>query len=105
MVMPMMPAAPAVQNRRGERGRAREDVNQLPETAAMPIVVSGENVSGITLVTRRGGRVNGRFVADTGVVRPLPRGLQRHAALDGARRPSMQMSGGSGNDADFQLGG
>lgn len=67
----------------------------------MPIVVGGDDISGISLVTRRGGRLRGQFVADTGVVRPLPRGL-RVTVRSSAQ--GLQMTGGS-SDTDFQLAG
>jgi hypothetical protein len=79
-------------------------LNRLPETASQPLVVTSEGVSGVTLSTRRGGRVTGRFVADTGVTRPLPRGLQ--VALRSASAGSMQMTLNGGNDTgEFQLVG
>ena len=108
MVMPMGPpfALPTSGSFAEPREAVRERMlNQLPETAAMPIVVSSEDISGITLATRRGGRVNGQFVADTGVARPLPRGLHVTLRSAGPGGASLQMSGGSGNDADFQLAG
>jgi Carboxypeptidase regulatory-like domain len=106
MVMPMMSTTfPPFKTDEAKETVRERMMNQLPETAAMPIVVSGENVSGITLATRRGGRVQGRFVADTGVVRPLPSGLHVTLRSAGPGGASLQMSGGSGNDADFQLAG
>jgi Carboxypeptidase regulatory-like domain len=75
-------------------------LDRMPETAAMPIVVNGEDLSGISLVTQRGGRLRGQFVADTGVVRPLPRGL-RVTVRTSAQ--GLQMTGGT--DTDFQLAG
>jgi hypothetical protein len=105
MVMPMIPPFPPFKTDEAKETVRERMMNQLPETAAMPIVVSGENVSGITLATRRGGRVQGRFVADTGVVRPLPSGLHVTLRSAGPGGASLQMSGGSGNDADFQLAG
>ena len=70
----------------------------------MPVVVTSEGVSGITLSTRRGGRVTGRFVADTGVTRPLPTGLI--ARLRSSGPGNMQMTMNGGNDTiDFQLAG
>jgi hypothetical protein len=69
----------------------------------MQLVVTSEGVSGVTLSTRRGGRVNGRFVADTGVARQLPRGLQ--VALRSSGQGNMQMTMNGGNDTDFQLAG
>jgi hypothetical protein len=77
---------------------------QLPETASMPLVIGSEGVSGITLSTRRGGRVVGRFVADAGVARPLPTGLV--ARLRSSGPGNMQMTMNGGNDSlDFQLAG
>jgi hypothetical protein len=79
-------------------------LNRLPETGSTPITVTSEGLSGITVTTRRGGRLSGRFVADTGVVRPLPTGLRvtlRSAAPGGM---GLQMSG-AGNSNDFQLAG
>ena len=67
----------------------------------MQLAVTSEGVSGITLSTRRGGRVNGRFVADTGVVRPLPDGLS--VALRGSGAGNRAMHMGGTNDSDFQL--
>ena len=56
--------------------REMQDVMERgPETAFLPIVVAGEDISGIALTTRRGGVLSGTFVADSGVVRPLPQGL------------------------------
>jgi hypothetical protein len=80
----------------------REMLNRMPETAAMPLVVTSEGVSGITLSTRRGGRLIGRFVADSGVTRPLPTGLI--ARLRSTGHGNMQVTMNGGNDTgDFQL--
>jgi len=49
---------------------------QPPETGSMPLTVTSDGVSGITLTTRPGGRITGRFVPDTGVTQPVPRSLQ-----------------------------
>lgn len=79
-------------------------LNRLPETASIPLVVPTEGVSGVTLSTRRGGRVNGRFVADTGVARQLPKGLQ--VALRSSEPNNMHMTIAGDNDTgDFQLAG
>ena len=70
----------------------------------MQLVVTSEGVSGITLSTRRGGRVNGRFVADTGVVETVAEGSSAWPCA----RPApgnMQMHMNGGNDTDFQLAG
>jgi hypothetical protein len=78
-------------------------LNRMPETASLQLAVTSEGVSGITLNTRRGGRVNGRFVADTGVVRPLPTNLS--VALRGSGPGNRAMHMGGTNDVDFQLAG
>jgi hypothetical protein len=80
-------------------------MSRMPETASMPLVVTSEGLSGITLTTRRGGRVTGRFIADTGVTRPLATGLI--ARLRSSSSPGgMQMTMNGGNDTgDFQLAG
>jgi hypothetical protein len=75
---------------------------QPPESASMPLTVTSEGISGITLTTRRGGRVIGRIVADTGVTRPLPRGLQ--VRLQSPSPGNMMMSLNSGSE-QFQLVG
>ena len=79
-------------------------LNRLPETAAVPLVVTSEGVSGITLSTRRGGRLVGRFVADTGVARPLPTGLIARLRSSGPGGMQMTMNGGNDKE-DFQLAG
>jgi hypothetical protein len=76
---------------------------QPPETAAMPLVVTSEGLSGIALSTRPGGRINGRFVADTGVTRPLPTGLHVTLRALGPGQMTMNMNGGNGDS--FQLVG
>ena len=103
MVMPTVSGLPTS----GSFAESREDVRdrmfrELPETATLPVVVSGEDVSDVTLVTRRAGRISGQFVADTGVGRPLPTSLRvmwRSAGQGGG----MTMNGGG--DATFQLAG
>jgi hypothetical protein len=46
------------------------------EIASMPVVVADDDLTGLTLVTERPGRVQGRFVVDAGVRRPLPQDLE-----------------------------
>ena len=79
-------------------------LNRLPETASMQLVVTSEGVSGVTLSTRRGGRVTGRFVADTGVTRALPTGLVVRLRSSGPGNMQMTMNGGNDSE-DFQLAG
>jgi len=45
------------------------------EIASMPLLVGDDDVSGVALVTERPGRIQGRFVVDAGVSRPLPQDL------------------------------
>jgi hypothetical protein len=78
-------------------------LNRLPEMASMPLTVTNEGISGITLSTTRGGRVNGRIVADTGVARALPTGLQVALRSVGPGNMTMNMNGGGRED--FQLSG
>jgi hypothetical protein len=79
-------------------------LNRMPETAAMQLVVTEQGLSGVTLSTRRGGRVSGRFVADTGITRLLPTGLI--ARLRSLSPGNMQMTMNGGNDSmEFQLAG
>jgi hypothetical protein len=47
-----------------------------PEGVTIPLVVADADISDLTLVTRPGGVLAGRFVPDAGVVQPLPAGLR-----------------------------
>ena len=81
----------------------REIMERGPETATMSIVVAGDNVSDLALTTRRGGVLVGTFVADAGVVRPLPNGVSAVVRpAKGGGGPSM-MQGGRGSG--FRLAG
>jgi len=77
-------------------------VFEPPETASMPLSVTSEGISGITLSTRRGGHINGRIVADTGVTQPLPQGV--HVQLQSSNPGNMMMSLNDRSD-QFQLAG
>ena len=82
---------------------AAQMARQMPEQAAMPLVVNGDDISGLTLVTNRASVLTGSIVADTGVSKPLPRNVrvtQRSVASGGT-----SMSMGSMNETDFQLVG
>ena len=104
MLPPRLPDTP-ISGTFGASPEARREqmLNNVPETAALPIVVAAEDISGVSLVTRRGGRIKGQFVADTGVSRPLPKGLRVTLRSPAPGQVTMQMSGG--NDTDFQLAG
>jgi len=71
----------------------REIMEKGPETASMSIVVAGDNVSDLSLTTRRGGVLAGSFVADAGVVRNLPTGMSADVrpAKGGSGAPMMQL--------------
>ncbi len=81
----------------------REIMERGPETATMSIVVAGDNVSDLALTTRRGGALAGTFVADVGVVRPLPNRVSAEARpAKGGGGPSMTQGGAS---SAFRLAG
>jgi hypothetical protein len=48
----------------------------MPEMAFLPLVVTGDDVTGLTLAANAGGSVEGSYVADAGVTSPLPGGLE-----------------------------
>jgi hypothetical protein len=76
-------------------------VRRMPEQAAMPIVVSGDDINGLTLVTRRASVLSGSFVADAGVSRPLPRNVRvSQRSVDGS---GMNMTMGMSDDSQFQM--
>jgi hypothetical protein len=80
-----------------------DPLSAMPETATMPVVIAGDDMSGITLVTGKGGTITGRFVADTGVVAPLPTGLRVNVRASHRGGVSMTLGGGTSNE--FKLGG
>jgi hypothetical protein len=89
---------------RVSREAMREQMlNRLPETASLQINVTSDGVSGVTLNTRRGGRVTGRYVADTGVSRPLPTDLGIALRGSAPGNAAMHMTGATA--ADFELAG
>jgi hypothetical protein len=54
------------------------------ETASLPVTIAGQDVSGLTLVTRPRPMLSGRFVAAPGVRQPLPAGLSMIALAQGS---------------------
>lgn len=48
----------------------------VPETVSTPVVITGEDVSGISLVTVRPSTLKGEIVAAPGVTSPLPRNVR-----------------------------
>jgi Carboxypeptidase regulatory-like domain len=107
MLPPQMPDPAILAARQASRAGVRgggppPPLFEPPETASMPITVTSEGISGITLSTRRGGRITGRIVADTGVTRPLPQGI--HVTLQSSGAGNMMMSLNDGSE-QFQMAG
>lgn len=101
MVMPG-PVGPDVFGTSNGPQTPGEMMRRMPEQVATQLVVNGDDVSGITLVTRAGSVLNGSFVADYGVTTPLPRGL-RISPRSTTMGVAMTMGNGSGGE--FQLVG
>jgi hypothetical protein len=75
----------------------REIMERGPETAFLPLVVTGDDIPDIALTTRRGGSLSGTFVTDSGVVRALPRGLSAEARPAGGGSAMSTTQRGMGN--------
>jgi hypothetical protein len=86
----------------GPNRAMQEIMERGPETASMAIVVAGDDMTDLALTTRRGGVLSGTFVAEAGVVRPLPQGLSAQARTASAGGMSLAQ-GGRGNG--FRLAG
>jgi hypothetical protein len=84
-----------------ETGQVRAVTSSLPETAAMPVVVTGGDLTGLTLTTGSGGTIEGTFVADRGVTQPLPERLEATARSALTSDSMMHFGGGS----TFRLSG
>lgn len=80
----------------------RDMLSRVPESVAMPLVVNGDDINDLTMVTRPPAVLNGSFVADTGVTRRLPQGLRVSARSNGV---GMIMTMGSSDPAGFQMVG
>jgi hypothetical protein len=68
----------------------------------MPITIGGDDVTGVTLVTGRGGTVRGTFAPDAGAARPLPRGLGVNAR---STRTGMTISPSTVSGNRFEVSG
>jgi hypothetical protein len=79
----------------------REMIKRIPESTATPIIVNGDDISDVTLVTRPPAVLNGSFVPDTGVTRRLPQGLRVTVRSIGL---GMMMTMGIGQDSFQMLG-
>jgi carboxypeptidase family protein len=77
-------------------------LSRVPESGSMPIVVNGDDITDVTMVTRPPAVVSGSFVADTGVTRRLPQGLRVNAS---SPNMGMLMTLGNGGDGGFQMVG
>jgi hypothetical protein len=75
----------------------QEIMERGPETAFLPLVVTGDDISDIALTTRPGGSLSGTFVPDSGVVRALPQGLSAEVRPAGGGTGMSMMQGGKGN--------
>jgi hypothetical protein len=88
------PATPVTFSSRDDVARQMgEMLWRIPESVSMPIVVTGDDVSGLTLVTRTPGMLEVSIVPDAGVTRPLPTGLRVSAASTHAGGMSMFAGG------------
>ena len=74
----------------------REIMERGPETASMPLIVTGDHVSDLALTTRHGGMLSGSFEADSGVVRALPTGLSAGVRPASSSSGMSMMQHGSG---------
>jgi hypothetical protein len=73
--------------------------NEPTEVASMPITIGSDDLSGVSLVTAKPATMRGRFVADAGVTRALPTGLEIVAV--GAKAGGTVLS--SSSDPVFEL--
>jgi hypothetical protein len=110
MVHPAFPDAFAVvRTTDGSAGVLNPDTGQVramtmppvPETAAIPIVVTEADVTGLTMTTGSGGSIEGTFVADRGVTQRLPERLEATARSGTSGDSVMRLSG----DGTFRLMG
>jgi hypothetical protein len=80
----------------------RDMLSRVPESVAMPLVVNGDDINDLTMVTRPPAVLNGSFVTDNGVTRRLPQGLRVSAR---SLNMGMVMTMGSSDPAGFQMVG
>ena len=80
----------------------RDMLSRVPESVAMPLVVTGDDINDITMVTRPPAVLSGSFVADTGVTRRLPQGLRLNARSFSV---GMSMTMGNADGSGFQMVG
>jgi carboxypeptidase family protein len=80
----------------------RDMLSRVPESVAMPLVVNGDDINDITMVTRPPAVLNGSFVADSGVTRRLPQGLRVNARSFSV---GTSMTMGNSDGSGFQMVG
>jgi hypothetical protein len=76
---------------------------RIPESVTMPLTIAGDDVIGLSLATRSAGMLVGRFITDSGVVKPLPTGLR--VSMNNGYAGGMRMSMAMGTREDFRLAG
>jgi hypothetical protein len=89
--------------RSGPNKMMQDIMERGPETASMPVVITGDDVADLTLTTRRGGALIGTFVADSGVTSTLPTGLSAQVRSLGGGSGMSLSQGGRGSE--FRLAG
>jgi len=80
----------------------RDMLSRVPESGSTPIVVNGDDIADVTMVTRPPAVLNGAFVADSGVTRRLPRGLRVNAR---SFNMGTMMTMGNSDESGFQMVG
>ncbi len=85
----------------GATGRINPDTGTVrlmdippPETGSMPVVVTGADITGLTITAGPGGSVEATVVADRGVTQPIPARLELSARSVSGGDSSMRMSVG-----------
>ena len=78
----------------------RSGVSSISEVGTVVVTVNGVDVEGVTVATAKPGSVRGRIVADAGVKRPLPDGIDVYAQ---PRRPGAQNTFATASGTEFDL--
>jgi hypothetical protein len=78
----------------------RSGISSIAEVGTVAVTVNGADVGGVTVLTAKPGSVRGRIVADAGVKRPLPDGIDVYAR---PRRPGAQNTFATTSGTEFEL--
>jgi hypothetical protein len=78
----------------------RLGVSSIAEVGTVAVTVNGVDVGGVTIVTAKPGSVRGTIVADAGVKRPIPDGIDVYAR---PRRPGAQNTFATTSGSEFEL--